>query len=200
MLGSMNPLVLRVRNGRWWTTTSAYILSSVVGGACIGWLLGAIGAVLHEASVAPSWRIAAALLGACGLAGGLLDSGVFGIRLPTVRRQVDEQWRYRYRNWIYAIGYGFQLGLGFTTIVTTATVYATFVAMILVASQPIGLALGAWFGLTRSVSVLAVAGVRNFGQFESIEMALARYYAPSRIATIAMEAFIGCALVALVTL
>lgn len=198
MLGSMNPLVLRVRNGRWWTTVSAYIGSSILGGALIGWLLALAGATLRAETHQPGWRAAAALLGGCGLLGGIVDSRVFGLRLPTIVRQVDEAWRYRYRNWIYAIGYGFQLGLGFMTIVTTATVYATFVAMFLLASQPLGILVGAWFGLTRSVSVLSVAGVRTMGQFESIEAGLARLHAPSRILTIAGEAALGGALVALV--
>jgi hypothetical protein len=200
MLGSMNPLVLRARNGRWWPTATAYITSAILGGVLTGWLLGLAGSPLRNDANPPSWKTVAVLLGGCGLLGALLDSGAFRLRLPSIKRQVDEQWRYRYRNWIYAIGYGFQLGLGFTTIVTTATVYATLAALFLLGSPLVGIAIGAWFGFTRSVSVLTVAGVRNLGQFESIEAALNRFYEPSRTLTIAGEALVGVALVALVAL
>lgn len=200
MLGSMNPLVLRARHGHWWTTATAYIVSAVLGGVLIGWMLGLAGSSFRADLNQPSWQTVAALLGGCGLVGALFDSGALRLRLPSIKRQVDEAWRYRYRNWIYAIGYGFQLGLGFTTIVTTAAVYATLVAMFLLGSPVLGIAIGAWFGFTRSVSVLTVAGVRNLGQFEAIEAALNRFYEPSRIFTVAGEAAIGGALIALVAL
>jgi hypothetical protein len=200
MLGSMNPLVLRARHGHWWTTATAYIVSAILGGALTGWLLGVGGEIVRADTNAPPWRTAVAILGACGLVGALVDSGVHRMRVPSIKRQVDEGWRYRYRNWIYAVGYGFQIGLGFTTIVTTATVYATFIAMFLLASQPLGIAVGVWFGFTRSVSVLSVAGVRNLGQFESIQAVLTRWYVPSRILTVAGQAALGGALVVLVAL
>lgn len=198
MLGSMNPLVLRVRNGRWATTATAYIASSVVGGVLTGWVLGLSGALLKVATAGLTWSTAVLILGICGVVGAALDAGAFGLRLPTTARQVAESWRYQYRNWIYAIGYGFQIGLGFTTVVTTASVYATFIAMFLVASQPLGIAIGAWFGFTRAISVVSVAGVRNFGQFESIQTGLARLYGPSRIVTIVGEACVGLTLLILV--
>lgn len=196
----MNPLVLRARNGRWWTTTAAYIASSIVGGAIAGWLLAALGAVLRAHTNELSWATDVAVLGICGLVGALVDAGIGGLRLPTIGRQVNEEWRYRYRNWIYAIGYGFQIGLGFTTIVTTAAVYATFVAAFLLASPMLGLVVGAWFGLARSASVLTVGRVRTIGQFESIEAGLNRMYEPGRVLTIVGQGALGIALVALTVL
>ena len=58
------------------------------------------------------------------LSAALLDAS--GRRLPGVRRQVDDDWLRRYRGWVYGAGFGFQLGIGVVTIVTTAAVYATF--------------------------------------------------------------------------
>ena len=45
-------------------------------------------------------------------------------RLPTTRRQVNEDWMGRYRGWVYGGAFGAQLGSGVATIVTSAAVYA----------------------------------------------------------------------------
>ena len=63
-----------------------------------------------------------ALLAALGLAA---DLRLGGLRLPGPRRQVDERWLHRYRGWVYGVGFGFQLGFGLLTVVTTSTVYLT---------------------------------------------------------------------------
>ena len=94
------------------------------------------------------------------LAGLLLDRRAAGLRLPTWRRQVDEAWLARYRGWVYGAGFGLQLGLGVVTIVTSATVYATVLLCALSGSPPVGLALGALFGLARALPVLG-AGRRS---------------------------------------
>jgi sulfite exporter TauE/SafE len=184
MLGSLHPLGQRVRNGRWWVTVTAYILSSIAGGALIGTALGAAGHEVRAVAGQPSPAIAVALLACFGLAGAVLDVQPFRLRLPTITRQVDEAWRYRYRNWVYATGYGFQLGVGFVTIVTTAAVYTTLVATFLLGSLQLGGLLGAWFGLSRSLSVLSVARVETSRQFDAIDEGLRRWNRPSRLATV----------------
>ena len=78
----------------------------------------------RRAAVRAAWR---AVIGAVALIGVALDLGWAGLRLPTVRRQVNEDWLHRYRGGVYGFGFGFQLGLGVATIVTTAAVYLTFV-------------------------------------------------------------------------
>jgi hypothetical protein len=40
--------------------------------------------------------------------------------VPGPRRQVDDRWRDQYRGWVYGLGYGVQLGVGVTTIVSSA--------------------------------------------------------------------------------
>ena len=46
MLSSISPLGERARGSRWWLTTTAYVVGSLAGGALIGVVAGAIGAVL----------------------------------------------------------------------------------------------------------------------------------------------------------
>jgi sulfite exporter TauE/SafE len=195
MLGSLHPLGQRVRNGRWGVTITAYILSSIAGGALIGAALGSAGNAVETVFGQQSPEVAIALLACFGLAGAVLDVQPFRIRLPTITRQVDESWRYRYRNWVYATGYGFQLGVGFATIVTTAAVYTTLVATFLLGSLQLGALLGAWFGLSRSLSVLSVARVETSRQFEAIEEGLRRWNRPSKLATIAGQVVLGGSLV-----
>jgi hypothetical protein len=161
MLSSIHPLGERARNMRWGLTASAYVIGSVAGGALLGGALGT-GGRLVSAATGPQTEAAALLLALACLAGGALDLGLGGPRLPTIRRQVNEDWLHRYRGWVYGVGFGFQLGAGMATIVTTATVYVTFAAAFLVGlagSAAGGAAVGAAFGLARSAPILLVARV-----------------------------------------
>ena len=83
--------------------------------------------------------------------------GVGGLRLPTVHRQVEEEWRGRYRGWVWGLAFGFQLAVGVVTIVTTSTVYVTWLAAGLSGAAFGGAAVGATFGLARALPIFAVA-------------------------------------------
>ena len=52
-------------------------------------------------------------------------------RVPGPRRQVDERWLDRYRGWVYGLGYGSQLGLAVTTVVSSAATYVALLAALL---------------------------------------------------------------------
>lgn len=140
MLTSINPLGQRGRGHQWGLTVALFTLASVVGGATTGLVLGALG---YLASV-PVWVAAMA----CAVA-VVLDL----TRVPSLHRQVDEDWLTRYRMWVYATGFGWQLGTGVVTIVTSAATYALLVLMV-VAGLPSALVAGALFGLTRAVPLL----------------------------------------------
>ena len=156
MLASINPLGERARRNRWWLTATAYVAGSVAGGAALGGLAGAAGALLSAPWRPPARAVApvAALL--CLAAAG---SDLTGRRPPSWRRQVNEDWLAVYRGWVYGGGFGVQLGAGVLTIVTTATVYLTFALALLSASAPAGAAVGAAFGLSRALPLAAMAGV-----------------------------------------
>jgi hypothetical protein len=141
MLTSINPLGERGRGYRWGWTVMQFTVASVLGGAAIGLLLGVLGSVVEL-------PVGVAVL-ACALA-GLAD--VLG-RVPSMRRQVDEDWLTRYRRWVYACGFGWQLGTGVTTIVTSAITYALLVLLWFV-GLPWAVVAGAVFGLVRALPVL----------------------------------------------
>src|SRR5436853_1685173 len=117
MLGSITPLGERSRGGRWVTTVAWYLAGSTLAGATAGWLLGSVGSVTIGPLNPPHpWMLFALAL--VIVAGVALDVRLFGARLPTVHRQVNEDWLHRYRAWVYGVGFGIQLGLGAVTIVT----------------------------------------------------------------------------------
>ena len=144
MLTSISPLGERARHNRWAVTVTAYVLGSLLGGATTGVVLGAAGSVLPR-----SLLIAAAV---CAVA-AVVD---VVRRLPTYRRQVDEDWLVRYRGWVYGLGFGYQLGLGFVTIVTSAATYAVWLLELLSGGWRAALLIGVWFGLVRSLPVLGL--------------------------------------------
>src|SRR6266508_6222145 len=124
MLGSITPLGERGRRSTWGVTMTAFLTGSAAGGAAVGALLGLVGAALPPlgGSGAPRLWVLAGLI-ALGIA---MDVQAAGWSLPTVHRQVNEDWLHRYRGWVYGAGFGAQLGLGAVTIVTSSSVYATW--------------------------------------------------------------------------
>jgi hypothetical protein len=163
---------------------TAFIAGAVLGGALAGGVLGWLGSVVHAHAGS---AVTAAVAGAIGALGILLDVGIGGLRLPTVHRQVNEDWLHRYRGGFYGFGFGFQLGLGFVTIVTTAAVYLTFVLAFLTASVAGGALVGATFGLVRGASVLTVAGVDSPQELWARHRRMQRWASRSRTVTVAAE-------------
>jgi len=156
MLSSITPLGERGRHRRWGATAALYVTGSVLGGAALGGLLGGLGGMVARLWW-PGWGSLALLVAAACLLAVAVDLG--GLRLPTIRRQVNEDWLGTYRGWVIGLGFGFQLGLGVVTIVTTAAVYLTLTLSLLSASPTAGLAIGATFALVRALPVLALGGV-----------------------------------------
>ena len=113
MLTSITPLGERGRGQRYAVTMTAYVVGCLLGGATTGLLLGSLGALLPALPVL-------LLAGTVCLAAALAD--LRGVRIG--RRQVDEDWLTRYRGWVYGAGFGYQLGLGVVTVVTSAATLA----------------------------------------------------------------------------
>ncbi len=171
MLSSISPLGERARRARWGLTVAAYFVGSALGGAAVGSLSALAGSLLPT-----PWRastLAALVVAAALVAGLVLDLRARGGGLPSWRRQVDEAWLDRYRGWVYGFGFGVQLGAGVVTIVTSSTVYAVLVLAAWSGHVGVGLALGAVFGVSRALPVLALRQVqapadlhRFFGRVE----------------------------------
>ena len=196
MLASIHPLGERARHSRWGITVSAYLAGSLAGGALAGGVLGLAGELVWSL-LRPIPQLVALLVLLVGATGMALDLG-WG-KLPTIRRQVNEDWLARYRGWVYGAGFGFQLGLGVVTIVSSAAVYATFALALLAGSVPAGLAIGGTFGLVRGAAVLAAARVREPGQLRALHRRM-QHLAPvargTAVAALALLAALGSAALA----
>ncbi len=198
MLGSISPLGERARGSRWWLTFSAYAFGSTLSGLAVGSALGAAGSAISAVATVPS-AIRLVMLAAFVALGAGLDAGILGLRLPTVRRQVDDEWLYRYRGWVYGLGFGLQLGLGVVTVVTVSAVYSALAAAFLSASALGGAVIGGSFGFMRAATLLAVVGVREPERVIAVDGKLQAWNSTSRRLALAAEvALFAGAVVALI--
>src|SRR5258706_11051335 len=110
MLSSITPFGERGRNNRFGVTTTFFVAGAVGGGVALGATVGLLGLL----AVPDRPTAILVTLAALALIGAMLDARAFGVRLPTIRRQVDERWLQRYRGWVYGIGFGAQLGAALT--------------------------------------------------------------------------------------
>jgi hypothetical protein len=184
MLSSITPLGERGQGRRWGATAGWYLAGSVAGGTAVGFALGAAGGLLP---LTPS-AVALAIVVLAG-AGTLVDLGLG--RLPTIHRQVNEDWLRQYRSWVVGAGYGAQLGAGFVTIVTTAAVYLTFALAMLTGSALAGAAVGAVFGLSRALPVLAQRRATTAARVGAIHRRLEAWAPGARRAAVAAQGAVG---------
>src|SRR4051794_16069436 len=187
MLASITPLGERGRGASWRRTVTAYVVASTVGGAAIGVVLGALGMVLHVQDTL--WTLVAA--GLLALVAAALD---LAGRLPTVRRQVDETWMTRYRDWVYGAGFGVQLGVGAVTIVSSASLYLTWVVELLTADPVAGAVIGAGFGLSRALPLVGTRRIATPDALRSAQRRWQRRLPAARRGTIALQAAAGLVL------
>jgi sulfite exporter TauE/SafE len=155
MLSSIHPLGERARGNRWGVTVALFTAAAALGGALTGAVAGGLGAL---SGVAGS-RWALALAGVAAVGALAIDASGANRALARPRRQVDEAWLTMYRRWVYAVGWGAQLGMGVLTVIPAATVWLVFVLAALTGSPATGAAVGAAFGLGRGVTLMAPAGV-----------------------------------------
>ena len=192
MLASITPLGERGRNGSWGLTTSFYLVGSVVGGAAIGALAGAVGWMLLFVARPPSAAVLAIVL-VLVVATAAMDLGLLPLRLPSVRRQVDRTWLDRYRGWVYGLGFGLQLGLGVTTIISTASVYLVIAIALLSGSPVPGALIGASFGLARGLPQLATKHVTTFERLNRLHRAAEEWSHRGNTASVAALGLIAAA-------
>jgi MFS family permease len=151
MLSTITPPAERAKGHRYGATCTWFVVGATVGGLALG-ALAALGALLIE-HAAPT-TVAAACTGlAAALVALVSDTGLAGVRLPVHYRQVNERWLDAYRPWVYGAGFGFQIGTGLTTYITTAAVYLFVVLGALGGDPWVALALGGGFGLVRGLAV-----------------------------------------------
>jgi len=164
MLTSITPLGEQGRGHRYAMTMTAYVVGCLLGGATTGVVLGGVGSLLPALPVL-------LLAGTACFAAALAD--VTG-RFRLGRRQVDEDWLARYRGWVYGLGFGYQLGVGVVTVVTSAATLVALAVMLLTQSVLGGLLVGLVFGGFRALPALVLGGARSHAELRTLAAGLAR--------------------------
>jgi hypothetical protein len=191
MLSSMTPLAERARGHRFGATVAWYVAGAIAGGATIGAAAAGLAAVVDAAGV-PAAGLAAAV-GLAALACAAHDVELGGFRLPRHSRQVDDRWFTAYRRWVYASGFGWLIGTGLATYITTACVYLTVAAAVATGDPLAAFAVCTWFGAVRGLSILAAAPLRELPAVQSLHARLDRWSAPSIAITASAQVALAAA-------
>ena len=89
------------------------------------------------------------------------ELGLWGFRLPVHHRQVNEHWLDQFRPWVYAGGFGWQVGTGLATYVVTPALYLMILMAALTTTPWVAVAVAASFGLIRGLAVLLGRRITN---------------------------------------
>jgi hypothetical protein len=155
MLSTLNPVSERARGHRFRATACWYLAGAVAGGAVLG--AGCAVLAFGYGRLNPSEPVGWGLALGFAVLAVVSDARVGGWSLPIHPRQVDERWVDTYRRWLYASGYGVQIGSGFATYIMSAAVYLLALLAVLTGSPVQALAGGVAFGLVRGLTVLVAA-------------------------------------------
>jgi hypothetical protein len=155
MLASITPLGERGRHSTWRVTVTAFALGALAGGAALGALAGGAGALLIPAGGDGDAELA--VLAVAALIAVLLDAR--SDSAPGPHRQVNERWLDQVRGWVYGLGFGAQLGVGVTTVVSSAATYVALLAAFLSRDPVAGALIVGCFGAIRGLTPLVAAGV-----------------------------------------
>jgi hypothetical protein len=192
MLSSITPIGERGRGHTFASTAGWFVVGSVLGGATLGAAMLGLAAGVSAAGLSPSVLVAAAAVAAA--AGAAIDLGLTGITIPILRRQVNEVWLDRFRNWVYGAGFGWQIGVGFTTYVMTAAVMVTVALAALTASPWIAFGVGATFGTIRGLTVFMGARVTDPSALRAAHQRLGRFRRPVWVTVIAVQLVVAAVL------
>lgn len=184
MISSLNPVAERARGNRPWLTALWYVLGAVAGGAVLGLFCAA--AASGVATMHLDERTVFGIAAACAVISVFSDAGTFGVALPDHPRQVNERWLGAYRRWIYAAGFGAQIGTGFATYIMTAAVYLT-VALAILSGPGAALLVGVAFGLARGLCVLISAGAVTPERLRSLLRRIDALAGPSLAVVVLIE-------------
>ncbi len=195
MISAINPFTEHSRGNRYGLTSAWFIAGSVLGGALLGGVaaLGALAWRVLDRPLADSAAVAAL----CCLIAVASDSPVVRFQLPTHPRQVNERWLGQYRRWVYAAGFGAQIGSGFATYIMTAAVYLTAALGVLSGSPAIAIGVGLLFGSVRGAAVLLSSAARDPAALRRLHRRLDRLAPWSLRAAVLVESIAGVVLAGL---
>ena len=189
VLTSLNPVSERGRGHRFWVTACWYVAGAVAGGAALGAVSAAapLGYSRHGLPAPLAQRLAAVTFTTAVAA----DSPRVPFALPVHPRQVNERWLVDYRRWIYAGGFGAQLGAGFATYIMTAGVYFAAAMAVFTGDPADALSIGLVFGTVRGLGILLAAPVRTPGALRALAGRLDRLSPASLTAAAATSALVA---------
>ena len=147
MLSTITPIGERAKGHRYRATATWFIVGAATGGLALG-AVAAVLAVLVRVGSATNAVVGVMAVVATSTA-LVSDTGLAGFRIPVHHRQVNERWLDAYRPWVYGAGFGFQIGCGVATYITTTTVYLVVVLAGLTGRPLAALGVGLVFGLVR---------------------------------------------------
>jgi MFS family permease len=189
MISAINPLSERSRGNRYSLTAGWFIAGSVLGGLVLGSVSGVLAVAVRPLAEQRTAALAVAVL-AC-LVALAADRRLGGFRLPLHPRQVNELWLTRYRRWLYAAGFGVQIGVGFATYIMTAATYLVVVLAALTGSPALAVTAGAVFGLVRGLAVLLSAHCRSAQALRQLHLRLNALEPASLRTAMAAEALVA---------
>lgn len=178
MVGVIGPLVQRERRVRGWIGSLLWFSTgAVAGGATMGALLGALGSAAQDVADRQTLGV---LVGAIGCVLLLADLGVLRLRTPMLRRQTCSTWYHERGPRTAWILWGFDLGLGFSTIRLSSLYWLA--ALFVVAFVPPAAApfVVACYGLGLALA-LAAAAARHTRSPESVSPGLGLLGAAGRV-------------------
>jgi hypothetical protein len=180
MLSTVTPIAERGRGHRFAVTATWFVVGSVLGGATLGGA-AALGAVALDGL---STEVALTVAGIAALVGAGTDAGVAGIRPPFFKRQLDDAWLDRYRGWVYGLGFGWQIGVGFATYIMTTAVPVTALLAALTGNPATAFLVGLTFGLVRGLAILGSAPATTTAALGRLHQRFEALEAPVRQATV----------------
>jgi len=191
MLSQLTPLAEAGRGHRFARTAGWFVAGATLGGLTLGALMAAGAVVVGTLGVgAPT---ALALTAFLALAAAAIDAPVLGSGPPWLCRQVNEAWLSQYRPWVYAGGFGWQIGAGVTTYVMTAAVPLLIVVGALTRSPAVALVIGGLFGLARGCAVLLGARIRTSDALYAAHRRFDAWTAPVRDVVIVVQLAVAVA-------
>lgn len=172
MLASMTSLGERSRGRRWWLTYSWFALGATAGGMALAAGLIAIRYAASPIDVSVSRPIGCALAVAIGVL------VLRGVAPPTHERQVDHRWLNTYRGWVVGLGFGFQLGTGAMTRISSFAYYLLMICAGLGAPIVALIAAGLVYGGIRAASAWPGRYVRTPTDLQRLTRVIARFQRP----------------------
>ncbi len=191
MLSALNPMSERGRGHRFAATAAWYVAGAAAGGGLLGGTCALGAAAFGRLALDERWTWALVLVAATVAV--LSDSTLTRLSLPVHPRQVDERWLTTYRRWIYAGGFGVQIGTGFATYIMSAAVYLSAALAVLTGSAGQALLVGLVFGTVRGLAIVIAAGARSPEALRGLMATVDRLATTSLLAVAALEAVVGAA-------